>query len=264
VPVRGNGGVQRGDLQHGAEEVRGATSERPVREPDAVTLSPQARHASEEDLGREGSQARGTKGTTTQGNGTEIEAQTEAGPVGRDGEPLTEAEQEQVDKLKARDAEVRTHELAHKAAAGQYATGGPTYSYQTGPDGKKYAVGGSVQIDTSPVKGDPDATIQKMAVVRRAALAPKEPSGQDRRVAAEADRKAAQARSEKIKADQGDEPETGDAPSIDAARETDGSVSVASEASADQGEASGGNAISSVQDLGEAHAAVGSTFDAYG
>ena len=113
-----------------------------------------------------------------------------------DGEPLTEAEQDQVEQLRARDREVRAHEMAHKAAAGGYARGGPTYSYQQGPDGKRYAVGGSVNIDVSPVPGDPQATIQKMAVVRRAALAPAEPSSQDRKVAAQASQTAATARQE--------------------------------------------------------------------
>ncbi|MCH8129990.1 MAG: hypothetical protein IIC70_08840, partial [Acidobacteria bacterium] len=59
-----------------------------------------------------------------------------------------------------------------KAAAGSNASGGPTFEFTTGPDGKRYAVGGEVQIDTSAVDGDPQATIQKMQQVRRAALAP--------------------------------------------------------------------------------------------
>ncbi len=109
---------------------------------------------------------------------------------------LTEEELREVDRLKKRDAEVRRHEQAHKAAAGRYATGGPTYEYEKGPDGRQYAVGGEVQIDVSPVEGDPQATIQKMQQVRRAALAPAEPSAQDRKVAAEAARLEAQARAE--------------------------------------------------------------------
>lgn len=111
---------------------------------------------------------------------------------------LSEEEQEQVDELKERDREVRTHEQAHKAAAGPHARGGPTYEYQRGPDGQNYAVGGSVDIDTSPVKGDPEATIQKAQVVRAAALAPAEPSAQDRKVAAAASRMLAEAQSDLI------------------------------------------------------------------
>ncbi|MEM6551631.1 MAG: putative metalloprotease CJM1_0395 family protein [Planctomycetota bacterium] len=117
------------------------------------------------------------------------------GPRGTDGQPLTEAEQQQVRELQARDREVKAHEQAHKNAAGQYATSGPTYTYQTGPDGKRYAVGGSVGIDVSP-EDTPEETLRKMEVVRRAALAPGEPSAQDRRVAAQATRTANQARQE--------------------------------------------------------------------
>ncbi len=99
---------------------------------------------------------------------------------------LTEDERREVEELKKRDAEVRRHEQAHKAAAGGHAKGGPTFSYQTGPDGRQYAVGGEVQIDTSAVSGDPDATIRKMRQIQRAANAPAEPSSQDRQVAAQA------------------------------------------------------------------------------
>lgn len=104
--------------------------------------------------------------------------------------------QQVVSQLKARDQEVRTHEMAHLMAAGQYATGGIKYQYQKGPDGQQYAVGGSVGIDTSPVSGDPEATIQKAQVVQRAALAPAEPSAQDRKVASQAGQMMANARAE--------------------------------------------------------------------
>ena len=99
---------------------------------------------------------------------------------------LTEEEQKQVDKLKSRDREVKTHEQAHIAAGGSYVKGGASYDYQTGPDGKQYAVGGSVNIDTSPVADDPEATIAKAQVVIKAALAPADPSSQDQKVASEA------------------------------------------------------------------------------
>ncbi|OUR79502.1 hypothetical protein A9Q83_03615 [Alphaproteobacteria bacterium 46_93_T64] len=95
---------------------------------------------------------------------------------------LSEAEQAQVDSLQERDAEVRTHEQAHAITGGAYA-GSPSYEYETGPDGRQYAVGGEVSIDTAPIPGDPAATIAKMETVIRAALAPAEPSGPDRAVA---------------------------------------------------------------------------------
>ncbi|MBM6550257.1 putative metalloprotease CJM1_0395 family protein [Marinomonas ostreistagni] len=108
---------------------------------------------------------------------------------------LTEEEQTKVDDLKARDEEVRTHEQAHAAAGGQYA-GSPSYSYEQGPDGQRYVTDGEVQIDVSEIPGDPQATIDKMRQVYRAALAPAEPSGADRSVASEAQQKMSAAMSE--------------------------------------------------------------------
>ena len=81
---------------------------------------------------------------------------------------------------------MRAHEHAHLAAAGGFAQGGPSYTYQVGPDGRRYAVGGEVPIDISEVPGNPRATIQKAMTIRRAALAPAQPSGADRAVAARA------------------------------------------------------------------------------
>ena len=99
-------------------------------------------------------------------------------------------------ELKARDREVRAHEAAHSAAAGSLTTGGPQFTYQRGTDGRLYAVGGEVNIDTSAVAGDPQATIQKAQRIRAAALAPANPSAQDRSVATQATRLEAQARQE--------------------------------------------------------------------
>ncbi len=106
------------------------------------------------------------------------------------------AESQQLQELKKRDREVRTHELAHLSAAGQHARGGSAFEYERGPDGQRYAVGGHVNIDTSAVAGDPEATLRKAEVIRRAALAPANPSPQDRSVAANASSMAAEARRE--------------------------------------------------------------------
>ena len=117
-------------------------------------------------------------------------------PRGEPGEQgLSEEELRTLTDLKARDREVRAHESAHQAVGGQY-TGSISYVYERGPDGAQYAVGGEVSIDVSPVAGDPQATIEKMRVVRSAALAPAQPSGQDRAVAAEAMQQMLQAQSE--------------------------------------------------------------------
>ncbi|KDE39489.1 SrpA-related protein [Nitrincola lacisaponensis] len=112
-----------------------------------------------------------------------------------------EAEQRVVRELAARDREVRQHEMAHQMAGGQY-TGAVTYTFERGPDGVMYAVGGEVRIDTSPVPGDPEATLQKAETVERAALAPSDPSPQDLRVAASARAMAAEARAELLREQQ--------------------------------------------------------------
>lgn len=105
------------------------------------------------------------------------------------------AMQAEVAGLQATDARVRAHEAAHRAAAGELARGG-SYTWRTGPDGRAYVVGGEVGIDVSAVSGDPAATLAKMQQVQRAALAPVDPSPQDRRVAALAASRAQQARGE--------------------------------------------------------------------
>jgi len=108
------------------------------------------------------------------------------------------AEQRELAELKKRDAEVKAHEAAHAAVGGQFASA-PSYSFEVGPDGQQYAVAGEVQIDLSPIPGDPQATIIKMQQVKSAALAPAEPSAADRKVAAEATRRITEAQAELAK-----------------------------------------------------------------
>ena len=109
---------------------------------------------------------------------------------------LTTEQRQQMQRLRQADQQVRQHEATHQAAGGQYVQGSPSYQYKTGPDGKQYAVGGEVRIDTSAVPGDPEATIRKMQQIRRAALAPAQPSAQDRTVAAKAAQIEQRARAE--------------------------------------------------------------------
>lgn len=100
-------------------------------------------------------------------------------------DPKTQQANElEIAKLQTRDRMVRAHEAAHQSVGGQYA-GAASYTYQNGPDGRRYAVGGEVPIDTSTEK-TPQATIDKMGIVRRAALAPQDPSAADRAIAAAA------------------------------------------------------------------------------
>lgn len=120
---------------------------------------------------------------------------------------LSEDEKRLVDDLKKTDQRVRTHEQAHMSAGGGYA-GAAQYQYAAGPDGKQYAVGGEVSIDTSPIPDNPQATVAKMQTVRGAALAPADPSGADRAVAAAASKMEADARrqlTEKMSGDKADD-----------------------------------------------------------
>lgn len=118
------------------------------------------------------------------------------GISGLDPRTLTEEQLQQVREMQKRDREVRVHESAHLAVASAYARGAVQYTYAYGPDGKRYAVGGEVNIDTAPVPNDPEATLRKARALRNAALAPAEPSDQDRSVAVAAMNMAAQAQAE--------------------------------------------------------------------
>ncbi len=111
-------------------------------------------------------------------------------------EQLTPDEKREVDRLKKIDAEVRSHEQAHLTAGGPHIRSSASFQYQRGADGRNYAVGGDVLIDVSPVRGNPAATVTKMQTVKRAALAPMNPSSQDRSVAARATQLESAARAE--------------------------------------------------------------------
>lgn len=99
---------------------------------------------------------------------------------------LSPEEERLLQRLKQRDLEVRSHERQHLAAAGGYVKNGPVYEYTIGPDGKRYAVGGHVSLDMSPIPNNPEATIRKAQIIKKAALAPADPSAADRAVAASA------------------------------------------------------------------------------
>lgn len=108
---------------------------------------------------------------------------------------LSESEKRQVEELKRRDSEVKAHEAAHLAAGGGIVRGGASYSYTSGPDNKRYATGGEVQIDISPANS-PESAILKMQQVRELLGAPADPSAQDRSVAQTATKIEAEARRE--------------------------------------------------------------------
>ena len=91
-------------------------------------------------------------------------------------------------ELKALDRNVQEHEQAHMVAGGSLVRGAAQYRYTIGPDGKFYATGGAVEIDTAEVHGDPRATYEKAKKVEKTANAPDaaDLSTQDRYVSAHA------------------------------------------------------------------------------
>ena len=147
---------------------------------DTVTLSPKAKEKAFRANTVFGTQKAGTKSET---------------------ESLDQQELAQLQQLKRRDMEVRSHEQAHLSAAGQYARGGASFTYQKGPDGASYAIGGEVGIDVAK-ESSPAETITKMQTIKRAALTPTNPSGADKRIAAQAGTKEAQARQELLQVQQ--------------------------------------------------------------
>lgn len=101
------------------------------------------------------------------------------------GDLFTAQEQQLLAQLKAADRLVRAHEQAHLSAGAGLVRGAASFSMQSGPDNRSYAVAGEVSIDTSP-GSTPQETVAKARQIRAAALAPADPSAQDLRVAARA------------------------------------------------------------------------------
>lgn len=185
------------------EAVAGLPSEdKAIRTGGVAVLTPEAVIALQKtETGNEtGARSRPDDGTgagSQEGRSSGAVAQTQDDPEKEedpDGDGLNEAEEKQVEKLAQRDREVRAHEQAHARVGGAYASA-PSYTFQQGPDGKRYAIGGEVQIDTAKER-TPEATIRKMQIVIRAATAPAEPSSQDLKVAQQARSQLSEAQAE--------------------------------------------------------------------
>ena len=78
------------------------------------------------------------------------EAASSASATGRAG--LSQDDLRVIGELQTRDRAVHSHEMAHMAAGAGLVTRSASYTYQTGPDGQRYAVGGEVGIDVSGAK----------------------------------------------------------------------------------------------------------------
>lgn len=100
------------------------------------------------------------------------------------GRKLSKEEQQEVKELERIDRQVRSRELTHRAVAGSYARGSVSFDYVTGPDGKKYAKEGHINIDARPIPNNPETTIRKARAIRSVELAATNISPQDRYVSA--------------------------------------------------------------------------------
>ncbi|MDK9716398.1 MAG: putative metalloprotease CJM1_0395 family protein [Trichlorobacter sp.] len=189
----------------GAEQNTTATTASGIKLPeDTVTLSvkqPDTKSTEKTSDNTEPAQTAPKPGEKTTVTGQSIE------------DPAIQA---QVAKLKQTEEKVKAHEAAHKAVGGNLASSA-SYSYTRGPDGRSYITGGEVQIDMSDGR-TPQETISRMQQVIRAALAPSDPSGQDRSVAAAAASRMAEAQQDKVQADSA-APEQDAAQPVDPAKE---------------------------------------------
>jgi len=86
--------------------------------------------------------------------------------------------QHTIDRLKSRDREVRAHEMSHSTNPGLIKIGSAQFDYTIGPDGKAYATGGKVTLTTGSSRTPEDA-LSKAEALKKAAMAPGEPSSQD-------------------------------------------------------------------------------------
>lgn len=125
----------------------------------------------------------GVKESTGYGDDSLKKEESKEGKKSKSDNELSQDEKRLVFDLQARDAEVRAHEAAHQS--GGASTGGATYTYQQGPDGKMYAIGGEVSVSFQS-GSTPQETIANAQAVIASALAPADPSGQDMAVASSA------------------------------------------------------------------------------
>lgn len=88
-----------------------------------------------------------------------------------------------LEKFKNTDAKIRSHEQIHASIG--HTTTPISYTYQEGPDGKMYAVGGHVRLDTS-IPDDPKAAQFKLDQIRKSASAPVDSSGADSMISSQA------------------------------------------------------------------------------
>lgn len=102
-------------------------------------------------------------------------------------------EDETLRRLKNRDAHVKAHEASHAGSGGVMTIGAPSYTYQIGPDGKPYAIGGKVTLASRPASNPRMAELHARSL-KNASLSVDDPSPQDLAAASSAEAMAREAR----------------------------------------------------------------------
>ena len=98
---------------------------------------------------------------------------------------LSEAELRELSRLQRRDDQMRLHEQVHVAKSADGALR-RSFTYVRGADNKTYAVSNSLKADFTPVPNDPEATVDKMKSIKRAALSDEARTPQSSLVAGQA------------------------------------------------------------------------------
>lgn len=83
-----------------------------------------------------------------------------------------------IEQLKSRDKEVRSHEASHSISPELVKIGSAQFDYTIGPDGKAYATGGRVTLSTGSAM-TPEEALSKAEALKKASMAPGEPSTKD-------------------------------------------------------------------------------------
>lgn len=168
-----------------------ATASRAFRPPGVVreTLASTAAAPTSEASTPRQDPASGQPATTTEAKPSDVRYS----PNGE--QTLDASAQRELEYLKSTDRAVRAHEQAHLNAAGSLASGPATYVLKRGPDGSNYAIAGEVPLQMK--KGQtPEETLALARRIQAAALAPAQPSADDRAIAAAAAQMAVEAAAE--------------------------------------------------------------------
>lgn len=161
------------DVSYGKDDIK----DEAIISDKAQTLLANDKNNQSTDNTAETSQSNSKKDDSTDIAGDKTKKET-----GKSGKELTPNQEQEIAELKAADTKVRAHEAAHEAAAAGLSASAPSYTYETGPDGVQYAVGGEVNVSFQET-GDPKKDIASAEKMQAAALAPADPSPQDRAVA---------------------------------------------------------------------------------